>query len=511
MANVWYVDSVKYTAVTQWAAGATVTAGAIRRQLAAPAIGNERCFVVTTGGVTGGSEPSWNLGVAATTNDNGVIWTECTGSSTYGWSAAGARYANILTPGLWTAAGDEVWMGSTHAESYTTPPTIALPQFSTSPVATIGASNSAAPPTALSTSPTLTFTGTGTLVFGGNFIVYNNYTYGMNFIAASGTSAGSFQFSGLGNGTMVWEACNFSLSNTSASSEIILANPYGPLQLQFYNCTFWFGSTSQNINVQSSSPTQVLFSGGGMATTGTVAVPTTLFVLNGSSSGGVIVVRDMDLSAVTGTLVSYNGNNAGSITFENCKLGAGVTPMSGTIDNGGFFIKLHNCDSGSTNYRYHYRNATATVTSDTTHVRTGGASDGTTALAWQVATTSKASYYVPFVTEEIAQWSSLTSGTHTATICLASNSTLTNGQVWAELEFPGTSGFPLGVATSSRAVFTATAATLTTDSSTWGGSPTNIYKIAISFNPLNAGPLKMRVYVGAASTTVWIDPLITVV
>jgi hypothetical protein len=507
VANVWYCDSSKYAAVTQWSASTVVSSGNICRQFAAPAIGNERCFVCTTGGTTAASEPTWNLGVGATTTESsGVVWKECTGSSTYGWSAAFGRYNTAISAGAWTAAGDTVYLGSGHAETYTTPPTITLPLYNNNPVGCVGVSNSAAPPTALATSASLTFTGTGTLQFGSGFVIYNSYVYGMSFVSNTGSSAGSIQFSGLGNGTMTFESCTFQISGTSSSSQIVLAPPYGPLTLSFVNCSFLFGATSQNINVQTNSPSPLLFEGGSVATTG--SVPTTLFALNGTSAGGNIVVRDMDLSAITGTLVSYGGTNAGGITFENCKLGAGVTIYSGTVGVGASFVKLHNCDSGATNYRYYYQNAYATVISDTTEVRTNGATNGSTAIAWKIVTTALTSIFIPFFTEEIAIWCTFTSGTHTATICLAANVALTNGQVWAELEFLGASGFPIGSVVTSKNSYVATATTLTTDTSTWGGAPTNIYKIVLTFNPLLAGPVKLRIAVAAPSTTVWIDPLV---
>jgi hypothetical protein len=77
--NATYCSSVKYAAVTAWASGATITAGAIRRQLATPTLYNERCFVAIVGGTTGGSEPSWTITRGGKTTDNTVTWQETTG------------------------------------------------------------------------------------------------------------------------------------------------------------------------------------------------------------------------------------------------------------------------------------------------------------------------------------------------------------------------------------------------------------------------------------------------
>ena len=173
-------------------------------------------------------------------------------------------------------------------------------------------------------------------------------------------------------------------------------------------------------------------------------------------------------------------------------------------------FKLHNSDSSSTNYRYFYSSGAATVQQETTIVRTGSlATDGTTPLSWNTTSTANMAYPgVTFVTEDIAQWSDLTSGSHTATFYLTSNSTLNNNDIWAEIETLGTSNSPLGIITNSRMTPLATPTALTTDTSTWGGSITNKYKIVLTYTAVNAGPVKARFYLAKPSVTIYVDPYI---
>lgn len=83
MADI-YVSSANYAAVTQWAALAVYGAGTIRRQLAAPAIGGERVFKTTAGGVSGAAEPTWVLspsGAAQPTDGTITDWVDITGTT----------------------------------------------------------------------------------------------------------------------------------------------------------------------------------------------------------------------------------------------------------------------------------------------------------------------------------------------------------------------------------------------------------------------------------------------
>jgi hypothetical protein len=82
MANVgpsaFYLNSVAYTAIAQWASGAKV-AGQLCRQLTAPAIGSERVYVCLVAG-SSTVEPTWLTTKGSITTSNSTdTWQECTG------------------------------------------------------------------------------------------------------------------------------------------------------------------------------------------------------------------------------------------------------------------------------------------------------------------------------------------------------------------------------------------------------------------------------------------------
>ena len=207
--------------------------------------------------------------------------------------------------------------------------------------------------------------------------------------------------------------------------------------------------------------------------------------------------------------------NGGGVLMENCKLGASVAMATGTYSTyGAPWFRLHNCDSGSKNYRFYEQNGAGSITQETTIVRTGGATDGVTPISWNITPTAKALFGQPFATEylPVTRYNTLVTGSHTATIYINTDATLTNGNFWAELECLDTSGFPIGTLVTSRIADPLTSASaLTSDTSTWASAKANKYSIVLTFSPAMAGVIKVRLFAATGSTTpIYVDPFVQI-
>jgi hypothetical protein len=179
-------------------------------------------------------------------------------------------------------------------------------------------------------------------------------------------------------------------------------------------------------------------------------------------------------------------------------------------------VLLDNCDSTDTNYRMQRSQYEGDVYSETTIVRTGGASDGTTGLAHKFVSSANAKFTFPLYGPELVIWNNTTGSSKTATIEFVHDSVtnLQDDEIWLEVEYLGTSGFPLALLTSDRMTNILSTPTDQTDSSaTWtttGLTNPNTQKLVVTFTPQEIGLIRARVVLAKESYTVYVDPLLTI-
>ena len=576
--KVQYVSSALWASVAAYPSAGSVAAGVLCTNTAnSPAVGSERVFVCTAGGITAGTAPTFTNTKGAITEDalTTIFWQECTGqpgvngditnspvwaqtltvvlgqiiydsgtgslqianqaftthtgaaptfSATAGTTSTGQDVGKWTSLGLASAFGKfaapharilnadaatwqtvvpaQIFIDSNHAETNAGSLTIGGGQGTTSsPNQYLSVSASGAiPPTSCTAGASLNTTGA-------NGITANGYGYYFGISLISGASI-SFQGSG-GAGYAQWENGTIKLNNATAGSTVGFDNLTNAMQL-FTNMAIVFGAAGQSIGGSAGS-FQFIMKGGSIALTGTA--PTNMMSpgVGGSARAVLLQLRDVDISGCSGALCSMSNVTGGDILIDNCKLNASATMTAGTFTNAGTArFRLHNCDSGSKNYRFFEQDYCGSITQETTIVRTGGATDGVTPISWNITPTAKALFGQPFATEylPVARYNALVTGSHTATIYINTDASLTNGNFWAELECLDTSGFPIGTLVTSRIADPLTSASaLTSDTSTWASAKANKYSIVLTFSPAMAGVIKVRLFAATGSTTpIYVDP-----
>jgi hypothetical protein len=197
----------------------------------------------------------------------------------------------------------------------------------------------------------------------------------------------------------------------------------------------------------------------------------------------------------------------------NCTLGGSVTVASG-LAGPGTNVYVINSDSGATNYRQEQYGYYGTLTNETTIVRTGGASDGTTPLAWKLVTSANSKWLTPFAPLPLSIWNTVTASNVTVTVygVWGGGAVPNNDDIWIEVSYQGSSSTPVATinTANTKADYLATNAAQSSDGSTWGGS-TTAFKMAVTLSspqPALAGPIYVTVKAAKASTTFYVDPKI---
>ena len=479
MAN-WYVNYgdgsttgyyavAKWTALTAYSSSSNGGRGDYVRQNAAPSVGNERVFRCTTGGTSLASEPSWNLGHNATTTETaGPVWTECTGQEadqvSGTWKAPHARLANAFASG-WGAAGDTFEVGDNHAETQSTAMTLTSPGTEANPCIVQCVSHTGTvPPVAadLMTTATITTTSTGDLTFTGSAFIY-----GLNLSCGGSSGNRSLVIGQSNNIYQVWNNCTLAFGSTGTCNLAIGQNGTAANKITWNNVTVTFLSTASKISVQeckftwNNTPSAI----------GGSTFPATLFNA-GTPVGGNILLEGIDLSALGSGKTLFGAATAPQIaTLKDCKLGASVTIAATQVHPGGLRVLLVRSDSSGTNYRNEIpADYTGSLTTETTIIRTGGASDGTTGISWNLTTTANSKWIMPFEAFPATIHNSVTGSNVNVTLEGVWNAAAlpNNDDIWFDVEYLGSASIPQGsFATGTKASFLATNAALTASTAAW--------------------------------------------
>lgn len=427
-----------------------------------------------------------------------------------GGAGTGADWANAYTTLAAAlaakAAGDDFWIADDHAESQASTLTLTSPGTAASwcRIFCVDHTGSVPPvPADLRTTATITTTGASAINTAGFA-----YVQGVTFNCGSGNNFANVNFTS----TSAWhwrlDNCAINLVNTSGSSRIVCGNNGGTVNqfLELINTTVSFGSTSQGIVPRC----RVEWSKTASAVTG-ATIPTALILTGGSVTSFTAIGVDLSALGSSKSWVDVTGNQTGTIRFLDCKAGASVSFTTGTMVSDGLSVEVTNSDYADTNYRVQRTTYRGTITNETTIVRTGGASDGTTAFSRKLVTTANSKWFAPLESRWFYFWNEATGSPITVEIeTITDGVTLTDAECGIVLEALTTSGYPLGgFATDLTADTLATGTNQTTSSESWtttGLSSPVTQVLSANITPQEKGWIRARVHLAKPSTTVYVCP-----
>jgi hypothetical protein len=429
------------------------------------------------------------------------------GGSNNGSSWANA-FTTLTTAFATEAAGDTLYVAHDHSESTAGAVTLASSGTITNPTKVVCVNRAGSvPPVSADRRATAQVATTAA-----NNISFTGYTHydGIIFSAGSSTSVGNLI---IPSANSVWQRldnCSLRLAGTGATSTIIIGGTSslaGSLA-DLNNTTMSFAAVTQNVSVRNSA---LRWRNTASALLGTIPAtlfnPATLF-------GGSLECAGVDFSAAGSGKILAGANATCApfkFTFMDCKLHASVTKSAVPASHGSTEVDFVRSGSSGVNYTVFRHRISGALNEETTVVRAGGASDGTTPLAWKIDTTANCNYSMPFECPEIAIWNDVTGSAVTATVegIWGGGAVPNDDDIWLDVEYLGDASSPqASFVNDAKADLLATAAGQTSSSAAWGGSTTK-FKLGASFTPQQKGWIYARVKCAKPSSTFYIDPLVT--
>lgn len=416
------------------------------------------------------------------------------------------------------AAGDTIYVASTHNESIASSTIWSWAGSVGSPTKIIVADKtSGAPPATIATGGAVSCSASANMDWRGDV-----YTYGLTFNIGIGASSNTFQ-DNIANQQHFFEKCVFNVVATAG-----LIKPQtgfsGTSRIVWKDCDVKFANASGQIV----SSADFRWSGGSILAGSTA--PTTLFACGNTGLGGPTLVENVDLSNGGSSMNIFSSTGNGLMLIRDCKLPASWSGslFTGTIQPG-CRAEMHNCDSGDTNYRLAVADYNGTIVSNdvigTTDVTGSSKFNGATELSrfsWKMDSGSGALYPMrSLATPDILVWNDAVGSSKTFSIEYVADTNVAAGQgagtasafqnneVWVELAYLGTSGFPLGSRVESRPANILTTPTDNSAGGTWtttGLTTPKTGKLSVTFTPQEKGYVIARVCIGKASKTIYVDP-----
>jgi len=408
------------------------------------------------------------------------------------------------------AAGDAIYASQSHAETTASAVTLNFAGTLASPTKLICANDAAEPPTAVADTASVTTTGTSSITINGKL-----FAYGFTFnIGTGSSSAHMYQTTNQTNGIQLYEKCQFKLLNTGSTSVILISSSSGTAygqKIQWKDCDVRFAEYVQLVKVYNA---RFEWDGGSLLSGG--VSPDYLIRLGNSCH---VRARNLDLTNADADISIFISDASEAVTdgfIVSSKLPASWTGTVGNVTGPHQRLELHECSSGANRIRLQVADYAGKIYDENTIVKTGGANDGS-GYSWKLATSANAIYPTTHLkTPDLpAKWNETTGSALTVSVDVLHDSTtaLNDDEIWLEVTYlPDTT--KLGNTVSDvKASYLASAAAQESSSAEWtttGLTNPNKQKLSVTITPQSAGYIQANVKVAKASTTVYVDPKLTV-
>lgn len=431
--------------------------------------------------------------------NNGASWAQAKSS------LAGASGAASLE-----AAGDTVFLAAGHSETYGALTTITLSgaHGNETRVICVNDSGDPVPPSVAATGAVVETTGASSLVLLTSSHTQSVSVEGVRFKAGSGASAASVNINSGGAAAWALKNCALECGGASDASAIGIAPSNTTVAfVNFKDVWAKFAHAGSRINVTGAL---LKWDGGGLEAGG--VSPTYLFG-NSQNTVSAIEASSLDLSAASTALTLFNlgGGNRGFTGFlRNSKLPSGWAGklVMNPGQYGAYRCEMHNCTAGAVTYGMWVETPFGAVRDEQTIRRTGGAGE-----SHKFSTSSGASQSFTLDGVEIVAENTTAGTPITVSVeVLTDGVTLTDADCWLEVQYLASGGIS-AFASDGRSNTLAAATNQTASSADWTttglASPVK-QRLSVTFTPAKAGFVHAVVKVAKPSTTVYVDPALTV-
>lgn len=426
------------------------------------------------------------------------------------WATAYLSFADLVAAHATLADGDVVYVGHDTVDGHTYTANLSITGPTSGLATIISADNtSGTPPTTYTTATSIQCS-----VNDGAYALYF-----VNAISAYGlkVEAGTdINIQTNATAPQSFENCTFLPSKVTSGRYFNCqgALNYNNHRLTFKNCTIDLGNdtgSSANVPIQLKDE-NCYFSG--------------CTVANGSNRTGAIIAAPgearhnefsaCDFSSCSNASCEIISPNAmtGIVVMSNCKTKTTPTYTVAADSLRAGRVTITNSGSSYDATQTYVRDAFGEVASSTSIYRNNGARVEATSVGWTVTSSSIAKEQAPFYTPWI--YGVITdTGSKTFTIYISTSTVadLYDDEVWIEVEYTGTSGSALSTLTKDQRATILTTHALQSDdtTSTWTGI-TATYKqsLGVTATVNQTGLYRARVALGKASTTLYVDPKVTI-